>query len=40
VEQILRAYLAHRTSPDELFFAFANRHELEALGRLVEEQTA
>jgi ferredoxin-nitrite reductase len=40
IEQLLRAYLAHRASKDELFFAFANRHEPEALGRLVEEQAA
>ncbi len=39
VEQLLRAYLAHRASDDELFFAFANRYEPDDLGRLVEEQT-
>jgi ferredoxin-nitrite reductase len=39
VEQLLRAYLAHRVSDDELFFAFANRFEPDDLGRLVEEQT-
>jgi len=40
VEQLLRAYLAHRQSNDELFFDFANRHDTEALALLVEEQTA
>ncbi len=35
VEQLLRAYLANRASETELFFAFANRHETEALSRLV-----
>jgi ferredoxin-nitrite reductase len=40
VEQLLRAYLAHRQSSDEPFFAFANRLETEALARLIEEQPA
>jgi ferredoxin-nitrite reductase len=40
IEELLRAYLAHRASKDELFFAFANRHEPDALARLVVEQTA
>jgi len=40
VEQLLRAYLAHRASKDEDFFAFANRHDTGVLGRLLEEQTA
>ena len=40
VEQLLRAYLAHRESADDTFFAFANRHDTEALSRFVEEQTA
>jgi len=40
VEQLLRAYLANRESPDEPFFAFANRHDTETLNRLVEEQAA
>ena len=40
IEELLRAYLAHRASKDELFFAFANRHEPDALARLVAEQTA
>lgn len=40
VEQLLRAYLAHRESKDDPFFAFANRHDTEALNRFVEEQAA
>jgi len=31
VERMLRGYLAHRGGPDEPFFAFARRHEIEAL---------
>jgi ferredoxin-nitrite reductase len=37
VEQLLRAYLAHRSSKDESFQAFARRHDLETLRRLVVE---
>jgi ferredoxin-nitrite reductase len=40
VEQLLRAYLAHRAGSDDTFFAFANRHDAEALSRFVEEQAA
>jgi ferredoxin-nitrite reductase len=40
VELLLRTYLTHRSGSDELFFAFANRHEPDVLARLVEEQTA
>jgi ferredoxin-nitrite reductase len=31
VERMLRGYLTHRAGPDEPFFAFARRHEIEAL---------
>jgi ferredoxin-nitrite reductase len=31
VERMLKAYLAHRASPEETFLAFANRHEADAL---------
>jgi len=31
IERILRAYLAHRASPEESFLAFARRHEIDAL---------
>ena len=40
VERLLRAYLAHRASAEEPFFAFANRHESDALNQLMEEQAA
>jgi ferredoxin-nitrite reductase len=38
VEGLLRAYLAHRSTPDESFHGFANRHAVEALRSLAEEQ--
>jgi len=38
IEQLLRAYLTHRESKDDQFFAFANRHDTEALNRFLEEQ--
>jgi ferredoxin-nitrite reductase len=31
IERMLKAYLAHRASPQENFLAFANRHEVDAL---------
>jgi ferredoxin-nitrite reductase len=40
VEQLLRAYLANRESPEEPFFAFANRHEVDELNALVEAERA
>ena len=40
VEGLLKAYLAHRASPDESFHAFANRHEVEALKSLADGMTA
>ena len=40
VEQLLRAYLANRERNDDPFFAFANRHDVPVLQRLMEEQTA
>jgi len=40
VERILKAYLAHRTSRDESFIAFARRHEIEALKALAEQEAA
>jgi ferredoxin-nitrite reductase len=36
VEGMLRGYLAHRAGPDETFFAFARRHEVEALKSMFE----
>jgi ferredoxin-nitrite reductase len=40
VERMLKAYLAHRTSPDESFLAFARRHDVDALRSLIEEAAA
>jgi ferredoxin-nitrite reductase len=40
VERILKAYLAHRASPDESFLAFTNRHEADALKALVAAEAA
>ena len=38
VERILKAYLAHRASPQESFLAFTRRHEVDALRALVESE--
>jgi ferredoxin-nitrite reductase len=40
VERMLRGYLAHRAAPDETFFAFAHRHEVEALKTMFAAETA
>jgi len=40
VEKLLRAYLAHRTSKDETFLAFARRHDGAALRRLADAETS
>jgi ferredoxin-nitrite reductase len=40
VERILKAYLAHRDSPDESFLAFSRRHDIEALKAMAESETA
>ena len=40
VEGLLQAYLAHRADPAESFFAFANRHHVEALKCMAEEALA
>jgi ferredoxin-nitrite reductase len=37
VERMLRGYLAHRAGPEETFFAFARRHEVEALKTMFAE---
>jgi ferredoxin-nitrite reductase len=37
IEKILKAYLAHRSSHDESFLAFARRHEIDALKTMAEE---
>lgn len=36
VERLLAVYLAHRAAPDEPFFAFANRHDIPSLQRMME----
>ncbi len=36
IERILKAYLAHRTSREETFLAFARRHEPDALKAMIE----
>jgi ferredoxin-nitrite reductase len=40
VEKLLKAYLAHRASPDEAFLTFARRHDGETLRRLAEAETS
>jgi ferredoxin-nitrite reductase len=40
VERMLRGYLAHRAAPDETFFAFAHRHEVEALKTMFAAEAA
>jgi ferredoxin-nitrite reductase len=40
VERILKAYLTHRSSPQESFVAFTRRHEVDALRALVESEAA
>jgi ferredoxin-nitrite reductase len=38
VERMLKAYLAHRSSPRESFLAFTRRYEVDALRALVESE--
>jgi ferredoxin-nitrite reductase len=40
VERMLKAYLAHRASPQESFLAFTRRHEIDALRALVDSEAA
>jgi ferredoxin-nitrite reductase len=40
VGRMLKAYLAHRSSPTESFLSFANRHEVDALKALFEAEAA
>jgi ferredoxin-nitrite reductase len=40
VERMLKAYLAHRASPQESFQAFTRRHEIEALRALADSEAA
>jgi ferredoxin-nitrite reductase len=39
VERMLKAYLAHRASPQESFLAFARRHDTGALRSLIDSET-
>jgi ferredoxin-nitrite reductase len=39
VEKLLKAYLAHRSSPSETFLTFARRHDGETLRKLAEAET-
>jgi ferredoxin-nitrite reductase len=38
VERLLKAYLAHRVSPDETFLTFARRHDGETLRKLADAE--
>ena len=40
VARILKAYLSHRASPEELFFTFSRRHEIDALKAMAELEAA
>jgi ferredoxin-nitrite reductase len=40
VERLLKAYLAHRASPDETFLTFARRHDGEMLRKLAEAEAS
>jgi ferredoxin-nitrite reductase len=40
IERILKAYLAHRASPEESFLAFTRRHDLDALKAMTDLEAA
>jgi ferredoxin-nitrite reductase len=40
VEKLLKAYLAHRTSPEETFLTFARRHDGKTLRRLADAEAS
>jgi ferredoxin-nitrite reductase len=40
VERLLKAYLAHRTSPEETFLSFARRHDGETLRKLADAEVS
>jgi ferredoxin-nitrite reductase len=40
VERMLKAYLAHRASPQESFQTFTRRHEIDALRALADSEAA
>ena len=39
VEALLKAYVAHRASPDETFLSFARRHDGETLRKLADAKS-
>ena len=40
VERMLKAYLAHRASPQESFQTFTRRHDIDALRALIDSEAA
>jgi ferredoxin-nitrite reductase len=40
VERLLKAYLSHRSSPDETFLSFARRHDGETLRKLADAEVS
>ena len=40
VERMLKAYIAHRASPQESFLAFSRRHDVDALRSLVDSEAS
>jgi ferredoxin-nitrite reductase len=40
IERILKAYLTHRTGPDESFLEFSRRHDVAALKAMAEREVA
>jgi ferredoxin-nitrite reductase len=40
IEKLLKAYLAHRSSPSETFLTFARRHDGDTLRKLAEAETS
>jgi ferredoxin-nitrite reductase len=40
VERLLKAYLAHRTAPDETFLSFARRHDGDSLRQLADAEVS
>jgi ferredoxin-nitrite reductase len=40
IECVLRAYLKHRTGPDETFLSFSRRHDVVVLKDLIAQETA
>jgi ferredoxin-nitrite reductase len=40
IEKLLKAYMSHRTSPEETFLSFSRRHDGETLRRLAEAEVS